>query len=115
MKTTKRNPLSFKTLSLALGLGALPLAVMVTGCVTAPPAQESPSQAMNDQAITERVKQALANDDQKKFSTVGVNTFEGTVQLIGYVHSDDQKRQVEEIARSIQGVSGIDDNITIQG
>ena len=115
MKTTKRNPQSYKTLCLALCLGALPLAGMVTGCTLVPPVQESSTQAMNDQDITARVKQALANDGQHKYPMVGVNTFKGTVQLIGYVDSDDQKRQVEDIVRTVQGVNAIDDNISVRG
>jgi hypothetical protein len=40
-----------------------------------------------------------------KFESVHVNTFDGIVQLSGFVDNQDQSRRAEQVTRSVGGVS----------
>lgn len=45
---------------------------------------------------------------------IRVETLQGMGQLSGFVGSDAQKQQAEAIARSVNGVRGVDDNIIVK-
>jgi hyperosmotically inducible periplasmic protein len=71
-------------------------------------------QYVDDKVLIQRVKGALDNNDVYKFPDVKVNTYKGTVQLSGFVATDEQKRQAEQIARNVQGVYNIQNNIAMK-
>jgi hypothetical protein len=60
MKTTSAKTQAVKVLGLILCLGALPLAMMVTGC-TGDRYHQSTGEAIDDQGISIRLKSALSN------------------------------------------------------
>ncbi|HTD67572.1 MAG TPA: BON domain-containing protein [Candidatus Limnocylindria bacterium] len=70
---------------------------------------------IDDKMLGMKVKGALDDSEVYKFPDVKVNTYEGTVQLTGFVDTDDQKRKAEEIARNIQGVSSVQNQISLKG
>jgi hyperosmotically inducible protein len=69
------------------------------------------SQRMEDAAITTRVKAKLAADDRVKATDINVDTMNGIVTLHGNVKSDTAKNAAEEIARQVDGVASIDNQI----
>ena len=71
-------------------------------------------QYVDDKVLIQRVKGALGDNEVYKFPDVKVNTYKGTVQLSGFVASDEQKRRAEEIARNVPGVYNIQNNITLK-
>lgn len=69
---------------------------------------------IDDKVLTQRVKSALGDSEVYKFSDVKVNTYEGAVQLTGFVDTEDQRRKAEEITRNIRGVASVQNQITLK-
>jgi osmotically-inducible protein OsmY len=64
--------------------------------------------------LTVRVHNALHDNPDYKFDDVDVNVFRGTVQLSGFVNVSDQKSKAESIAKGVEGVKDVVDNITVK-
>jgi osmotically-inducible protein OsmY len=67
----------------------------------------SAGRAKDDKSITEAVEKKLKADTMYKFESVSVNTFDGVVQLNGFVDNQAQARRAEELARGVPGVSQV--------
>ena len=63
-----------------------------------------PGQFVDDAALTARVKAALVKAKDVDANAVNVNTYRGEVVLSGYVESDTMIRRAGEVARSVDGV-----------
>jgi osmotically-inducible protein OsmY len=71
-------------------------------------------QTMTDTKITASVQSKLTADRVSNFSRVDVDTERGVVNLSGVVPSADQKSRAEELARQVNGVTRINNNLQIQ-
>ena len=100
-------------LGLALCFGALPLATMTTGCA-GDRYHQSTGEAIDDKGISSRVKSALSNDAEYKYEDVKVTTFKGTVQLSGFVDTSAQKSRAGDLAKGVEGVKDLENNITVK-
>ena len=109
----KKTLLTTKVLALALCLGAVPVLTVITGCA-GDRYHQSTGEDIDDHGITSRVKDALSNDAQYKYEGVQVVTFKGTVQLSGFVDNHDQKSRAGELAKGVEGVKDVDNNITVK-
>ncbi|HEY3855426.1 MAG TPA: BON domain-containing protein [Verrucomicrobiae bacterium] len=74
---------------------------------------ESTGEYVDDSALTGRVKSALGHSDYK-FDGVKVTSFKGEVQLSGFVNTSDQKSQAADIAKNVEGVRSVDNNISVK-
>jgi hyperosmotically inducible periplasmic protein len=101
-----------KVLFIAAALAASTVAGL-TGCA-GDRYHESTGEYVDDSSLTARVKSALG-DDSYKYPDVKVTTFKGTVQLSGFVNDRDQKARAGTIAKGVQGVKEVDNNITVKG
>lgn len=72
------------------------------------------NQQMNDSRITSLVEAGLSNEQVYKFNGVDVNTFNGVVQLSGFVDSDQQKARAGEIAQGVPGVARVENALTLK-
>lgn len=106
MKTTLRSLAAL----LVLGGG---LALATGGC-SSTPTRQSTGEMIDDAGITAKVKTAFAQDPGVKALDVKVDTFKGTVQLNGFVDTAEEKRRAEDIARTIPGVSNVDNKLTVK-
>jgi osmotically-inducible protein OsmY len=89
------------------------LIVALTAC--APTAKhEGTGEYVDDSVITTKVKAAFAEDPQVKATQVKVETFKGTVQLSGFVDSKDSARRAVELARQVQGVTSVKDDMQVK-
>lgn len=70
---------------------------------------------LEDSGITAKVATQLASDDRVKAFDVDVETQKGVVTLKGNVDDDVAKAAAEEIVRSIDGVQGVQNLITVGG
>ena len=75
---------------------------------------ESTGEYVDDSVITTKVKSLLANDDFLKSFQISVETFKGTVQLSGFVNSRQAIKKAGEIARSVQGVKSVKNNLIVK-
>jgi len=85
----------------------------VLGCAGGPK-QESTGEYMSDSWITTKVKAALASDKQVKSTEVNVETFKGAVQLSGFVSSNEAMNQAVVVARGIQGVTSVKNDMRLR-
>ncbi|MDD5141683.1 MAG: BON domain-containing protein [Verrucomicrobiales bacterium] len=105
---------TLKVFVMILSLGALPLLMSVTGCVSGCRYEQRSGERIDDHATSSRVKAALDNDSEYKHGGVSVDTFKGTVQLSGFVNSRDQKNRAGDLARPVTGVKEVVNNITVK-
>jgi hyperosmotically inducible periplasmic protein len=104
-----------KIVSLALCLGLLTTAAVGTfaGCASSDNSR-STGQYIDDKTLQREVHDALKDNAEYKFDNVNVDVYRGTVQLSGFVQNSDQKSQAKDIAKNVQGVTDVENNITVQ-
>jgi len=76
--------------------------------------QESTGEYITDSWITTKVKATLAEDPNVKATEVNVETFKGTVQLSGFVSSQNAINHAVRLTRGIQGVTGVRNDMRIK-
>ena len=69
---------------------------------------------LDDKTITSTVKHDLNREPVYKFSDVDVRTYDGVVQLSGFVDTNEQKQRAGDIARQAEGVTQVVNNITLK-
>ncbi len=97
-------------------IGYLVLIMLVAtfmACASSP-TQESTGEYVDDSVITTKVKSLLAADDFLKSFQIGVETFKGTVQLSGFVDSQNTVNKAVEITRSVKGVRSVKSNLILK-
>jgi osmotically-inducible protein OsmY len=75
---------------------------------------ESTGEYIDDSVITTKVKTLLASDDFFKSFQIGVETYKGIVQLSGFVNSQQAVDKASQIARSVQGVNSVKNNLLVK-
>jgi osmotically-inducible protein OsmY len=76
--------------------------------------QESAGEYIDDSVITTKVKSLLAADDFLKSFQISVETYKGTVQLSGFVNSQQAVDKAVEIARSVKGVKSVKNDLIVK-
>ena len=76
--------------------------------------QESTGEYVDDSVITTKVKSLLAADDFLKSFQISVETYKGTVQLSGFVASQNAVNKAGEIARSVKGVKSVKNDLVVK-
>jgi len=84
-----------------------------TGCA-ATSTQESTGEYIDDSVITTKVKAAIFNDPSLKSAEINVETFRGVVQLSGFVSSQTDINKAVVVARSVEGVQSVRDDMRIK-
>ena len=87
------------------------LAAGIVSCAKDP--YRTSGRVMDDRLVKGRVKDALSDSPVYKFPHVDVITYNGIVQLNGFVHREEQKAVASDMARSIEGVREVINNISI--
>jgi hyperosmotically inducible periplasmic protein len=105
MKSLLKNTAAAGLLAAAVILGA--------GCSGGDNAR-STGQAVDDAAVTTKVKAAFAQDPAVKAIDVKVDTFKGTVQLNGWVNTAEDKAKAEQVAKTVAGVKAVDNKLSIK-
>lgn len=88
----------------ALGLGAC------AGTAT----QKSTGEVMDDAAITAMVKTQFATDDEVDAMDIKVETYKGVVQLSGFADNQSQINRAVDIARRVDGVKEVQNDIQLK-
>jgi len=76
--------------------------------------KESTGEYVDDSVITTKVKAQLAGDDFLKSFQISVETFKGIVQLSGFVNSQQAVDKAGQIARSVQAVKSVKNNLIVK-
>ena len=97
-------------MAIALGTAAV---VGFSGCAGSR-YEQSTGEHIDDAAISHRVKGLLGADSVYKYPDVVVTTFKGTVQLSGFVTQRTQKDRANDLAKKVEGVKEVVNNITVR-
>ncbi|HTH46647.1 MAG TPA: BON domain-containing protein [Candidatus Limnocylindria bacterium] len=105
-----KNPLSGVLIAALLGAST----ILIGGGCAGDRYTQSTGEHIDDSATSMRVKSALGDDNQFKYPMVEVKTFKGVTQLSGFVNTQDQKTRAGDIARGVEGVRNVENNITVK-
>lgn len=105
-----------KTLRTITAATAAAILLSVSGLTSChrEPVERSASENQEDQKLAEAVQAAFASSPSFKFPDVAVASFKGTVQLSGFVVSDDQKEAAENLAKKVSGVKAVENKISLK-
>ena len=87
--------------------------LLPTGCA-ATSTQESTGQYIDDAGITSKVKAKLIGDSTVKARQVDVDTYQGVVQLSGFVDTQEQKDRAAQVAATVPGVKSVKNNLVVK-
>ncbi len=76
--------------------------------------QEGAGEYVDDSVITTKVKSLIAADDFLKSFQISVETYKGIVQLSGFVGNQMAVNKAGEIARGVQGVKSVKNNLIVK-
>jgi len=87
--------------------------VTMLGCASTT-RQESTGEYFDDSVITTKVKAAIFNEPSLNSAEINVETFKGIVQLSGFVSSAADVKKAAELARSVKGVTSVNNDMRIK-
>jgi len=76
---------------------------------------ETTGQYVDDATISTKVREAFVGDAQVSASQIHVETMQGVVQLSGFTASPKSEARAVELARQVDGVKSVKDDIAIGG
>lgn len=76
--------------------------------------QEGTGEYVDDTVITSKVKAAIFNDPSLKSAEINVETFKGVVQLSGFVNSREDINKAAQVARGVQGVVSVKNDMRLK-
>jgi osmotically-inducible protein OsmY len=76
--------------------------------------QEGAGEYIDDSVITTKVKSLIAADDFLRSFQISVETYKGIVQLSGFVGSQMAVNKAGEIARGVQGVKSVKNDLIVK-
>jgi hyperosmotically inducible protein len=79
-----------------------------------PAANRSAGAVIDDAMITTKVKSSLLADSATSGLKIDVDTRQGKVQLNGFVASDTEKTVAQNIAARTEGVTSVENNLTVR-
>jgi hyperosmotically inducible protein len=74
----------------------------------------SAGETLDDATVTAKVKTALARDPATSAYRIEVESYRGDVQLNGFVETADMKSSATRVAKSVDGVKGVSNNLEVK-
>ena len=71
-------------------------------------------EALDDTAVTAKVKAAMVKDKEVSAGNVSVETVKGEVRLSGFVKSDAEKQRAGQIALQTEGVKSVSNGLVVR-
>jgi len=85
----------------------------ILGCASTSKS-EGTGEYVDDTVITAKVKTAILGEPGLKSAEINVETFKGTVQLSGFVASQDSVNLAMSTARSVKGVNSVKNDMRVK-
>src|ERR1700742_2278879 len=89
-------------------------AAFAGGCMEEPTKPCTGANCVSDTEITANIKAEISQHADLTDWTIDVQTINGVVYLHGTVDTDPQRQLVEDIAREVRGVKGVENAITLR-
>jgi hyperosmotically inducible protein len=91
------------------------LAIGAASCSSDPQKSQTVGEYAGDAGLTAKVKTAIATDvGARTAAGVNVETYKGTVQLSGFVDSQDQATRAADAAKKVDGVRSVKNDIRVK-
>jgi osmotically-inducible protein OsmY len=103
-----------KKRNVLIGYLVLLMLVVTFAACASTATRESTGEYVDDSTITTKVKALLAGDDFLKSFQIGVETYKGTVQLSGFVNSQNAVKKAGDITMSVKGVKSVKNNLIVK-
>ncbi len=103
----KKRKIVIQCLMLFIMIGALAACASTSG-------QSGMGEYVDDTVITTKVKSQLAADDFLKSFEISVETYKGIVQLSGFVDSQKAIDTAGKIAKTVEGVKSVKNNLSVK-
>jgi osmotically-inducible protein OsmY len=87
--------------------------LLAAGCASTSN-KESTGQYIDDSSITTRVKKAIFDEPSLSVAQISVETYKSVVQLSGFVDSTAQVGTAGSIARSVDGVTSVKNDLRVK-
>jgi osmotically-inducible protein OsmY len=91
----------------------LGLFTVFQGCA-ASQTHQSTGQYVDDSVVTSKVKAAIVNDLALKGFQISVKTYQGVVQLSGFVDSAQNANKAADLARGVNGVTDVKNDLIVK-
>jgi len=95
------------------GFFIVALMLSALGCASTSK-QSSTGEYFDDSLITTKVKTAILNEPSLKVTQINVETYKNVVQLSGFVDSSASMDKAVAVARSVQGVSSVKNDMRLR-
>lgn len=102
-----------KAINYSLTAFFLAMLLVITGCASTAK-EKSTGEYLDDAVITTKVKAAFVEDDELKATEIQVETFKGVVQLSGFVANRSHIGKAEQVARDVNGVKSVKNDIRVK-
>jgi osmotically-inducible protein OsmY len=89
------------------------LITLFLGCA-ATQKHESTGQYIDDSVITTKVKAAILDEPSLKVFQISVKTYQGVVQLSGFVDSAQSAKKAGEVAGRVEGVKEVKNDLVVK-
>jgi osmotically-inducible protein OsmY len=106
-RASVRSPSRFTAFAYTILLASL------LGCASTAK-QEGTGEYIDDSVITTKVKATIFAEPELKSSEINVETFKGTVQLSGFVSSQSDIDKAIELARGVNGVRSVKNDMRLK-
>lgn len=97
-----------------LGLIALPMVATIAMSSHRAIQQETTGQYVDNSVITLKVKSKLLADPDVKGLAISVTSSKGQVTLGGFANTWAQKQKAGMLAKQVEGVTGVNNNIVVK-
>jgi osmotically-inducible protein OsmY len=101
------------TLRILALASAATLSILTSGCAVTR-GQSTMGSYIDDTGITAGIKARLLEDKTTGGLSINVDSLNGTVALSGFATSEAEKARAETIAREVQGVKGVRNNLIVR-
>jgi hyperosmotically inducible periplasmic protein len=97
-----------------LTAAAMAIAVLATAGCAVSRGQESTGAYIDDATITSQVKSRMLNNPDVAGTSISVETLNGTVMLSGFAKNAAEKSTADRIARDVNGVKMVKNEIAVR-
>lgn len=102
-----------KLIRIIKSLACCALITAFMGCA-ATQKHESTGQYVDDSVITTKVKAAIFDESTLKTLQINVKTYQGVVQLSGFVDSARSVSKAGEVARRVENVKSVENDLLVK-
>lgn len=96
------------------GIAAVLLSTLTVVACSSTPTSESTGQYVDSSVISNKVRAAIVKDPQLSIFQISVTTYKDVVQLSGFVDTQAQKERAGEVAKTINGVRDVKNNLVVK-